>query len=225
VWSFLSAGLKHHVATIFTFVYLRVNQLIVFHYCGEHETGIFAVALTLAFGLFGMVGALQLALYPRVIHFAYDHEVTTRSLRIGFYGGLLIAAFFAVLARPLLHLYGGGKYVEAVWPFRLLLPAAWLFSLSAIVAPYYIKAGMFGVGSSITVVLGCASMALNYLLVRPFAASGAAFATFATTMAGFVGTLFLMRLISGSNPMGALYPHFGQEIRAVKRLFSSRSEA
>ncbi len=217
-WRFVSAGLKIHVATVCTFGYTTANQLLVFHYAGSEQTGLLAVALTLSFGLFGAFGALQVALYPRVIHGTDDLDVTIRMLRLGLYSGLVAAVALVVAARPLLHAYGGERFLEAAPAFRLLVLAAWTVSLSSLAAPYVVKAGAFGLASASALVLGICSVALNLLLVPRHGTIGAAAATLGTTLLGFALSLGMLRLLSGRWPWAALLPDFGAERAAAEAL-------
>jgi O-antigen/teichoic acid export membrane protein len=225
VLAFFSVGLKQHIAAVALFGYVRVNQLIVFHYCGAHQTGLYAAAYGLSFGVFSGFGALQLALYPRVIHHSDDLQITTRSLRIGLYSGILIITPLILFAHTIMRAYAGSRFQEAEGIFQLLVPSAWFLSLSSLVAPYYIKSGAFGLGAIIAITLGCCSIVANFLLVPPFAGIGAAGATLVTTLLGFVLNLGLLRLISGVSPMSLFLPYFGQEITALKTALSSWTTA
>lgn len=220
VWQFLSAGLKQHVATISTYLYTKVNQLIVFHYCGESQTGLLAAALILAFGIFGVFGALQLALYPRVIHFTDDLEITIHSLRLSFYAGLLLMAPLLLFAGPILRIYGGEPFEEAAWIFRFLVLGAWILSLSSLAAPYFIKRGAFMMMATTAVLLGGASLLMNFLLVPRFQAVGAAVATALTMLLGFLLVLAVVRVLSGSNPLEMFKPRFGRELAQINAWLS-----
>ncbi|HEX8949591.1 MAG TPA: oligosaccharide flippase family protein [Dissulfurispiraceae bacterium] len=197
----IAAGLKQHVATIAVFIYTRINQLMIFKYCGEAEAGIFAVAQTLAFGFMFFPLTLQTVLYPRVIHSSDDYEVTIRSLRLGFYGWGAGVALITVCAKPLLLLYGGNSFLPSVAMFRTLMVAAWLLPLSSLVAPYCIKVGAFNACSASAVVLGIISMGLNFFLIPAYSGNGAALATALTCVAGFFLSLFLLWYLTRRNPL------------------------
>jgi O-antigen/teichoic acid export membrane protein len=216
IWSFLGAGAKQHVATISGLVQTSLNQIIVFHYCGDYQTGLLAAANTLAFGCFAAFGALQLALYPRVIHSSDDLEITIRSVRLALYGGPVLVIPLVLLAHPILRAYGGSQFDQAASGFRLLVPAAWLMSMSTLTAPYYVKAGAFGLASATAVLLGAISIALNVVLAQSFAATGAAAATLVTLLVGFLLALLMVRFISGKSPLPVLLPRFEREIAVLR---------
>jgi O-antigen/teichoic acid export membrane protein len=223
VMGFIAVGLKQHVGTVASFIYTRLNILIVFHYSGAEQTGFLATAWVLAFGIFAMFGSFQLALYPRVLHNADDFTITIRSMRLSFYVGLVFVLPLIAGARLILSAYGGGAFVDAAPTFRLLLLASWVMFLSSLGAPYVIKAGTFFVSSGIAVVVGVVSIAANFLLVRKFEAVGAGAATLLSVTVGFGLALALLAMISKRSPMGVFVPDFRAEWEAVRRLLAARS--
>lgn len=195
------AGLKQHVATIATFVYIKINQLIIFRYCGESETGIFAVPLSAALYLMFIPMTFQTVLYPRVIHATDDYEITIRSLRLGFYIWGIIILLMIFFAKPILLLYAGKDFLPAISTFRILLITAWLLPLSSLVAPYCIKLGAFYAMSFSALLLGAISIVLNMLLIPSFLKIGAALSTSITSLTGFCLSLILLRFLSKKNPL------------------------
>jgi len=197
----VAAGAKQHLATIATFVYTKVNQLILFRYCGDSETGMFSVSLSAAFYLMFIPMTFQTVLYPRVILATDDYEVTMRSLRLGFYGWGGIVLLMTFFAKPILFIYGGQNFLPAVTSFRILMIATWFLPLSSLVAPYCIKKGAFFGMATTAVVLGLVSIALNLYLIPNFLGRGAALATAATCVIGFGMSLLLLWYLSKRNPL------------------------
>jgi O-antigen/teichoic acid export membrane protein len=212
----IAAGLKQHIATIATFVYTKINQLIVFKYCGESNAGMFAVALSAAFYLMFVPMTFQTVLYPRVIHATDDYEITIRSLRWGFYGWGAIVFLMILFAKPILLLYAGSSFLPSVNNFRVMMIAAWFLPLSSIVAPYYIKRGAFGLASILAVLLGIISMGLNIILVPRYADIGASLATSLTCFIGFCMVLVFLWCLSQKNPFVIFNLDLRKEILSVK---------
>lgn len=200
----LGAGARQHVATVATFLYMKLNQVLVFRIAGAQEAGLFAAALNLSFAFAFIPTTFQNALYPRVIHGADDFEVTVRALRLGFYGWGAASLALAALAEPILLVYGGGEFRGAATVFRVLLLSSWLLPLSSLIAPYLIKTGAFGLASASAVALGAISIALNLLLIPRHAGLGAALATALTCAVGFVMALGLLRHLARRSPLGFL---------------------
>ena len=197
----ITAGFKQHIATIATFVYTKINLLIVFKYCGESNAGMFAVALSAAFYLMFVPMTFQTVLYPRVIHSTDDYEITVRSLRWGFYGWGVIVFFIILFAKPILLLYAGNSFLPSVNHFRILMVAAWFLPLSSLVAPYCVKIGAFYAMVITAVILGPIGVVLNLYLIPNFSGTGAALATALTCMIGFLISLFLLGYLSKRNPL------------------------
>ena len=213
----LAAGLKQHIATVATFLYTKINQILVFRYCGEANAGIFAVSLSAAFYLMFIPMTFQTILYPRVIHSPDDYEITIRSLRLGFYvwGGIVIVII--VFAEPVLLLYAGRHFLNSVHNFRILMIAAWFLPLSSLVAPYYVKAGAFGLASLSAICLGVIGITLNMFLIPRYEVMGASIATASCCLIGFCITLAFLSYLSKKNPLIMFNPEFGLEIASLKR--------
>ena len=197
----ITAGFKQHIATIATFVYTKINLLIVFRYCGESNAGLFAVSLSAAFYLMFIPMTFQTVLYPRVIHAIDDYEVTIRSLRLVFYSWGGIVLLIILLAKPILFIYGGRHFLPAVTTFRILMIAAWFLPLASLVAPYCVKIGAFYAMAITAIALGLISIALNLYLIPNFSGTGAALATASTCMIGFGVSIFLLGYLSKRNPL------------------------
>lgn len=208
----VKAGVQQHIATVATFVYTKINQIIVYRYCGEAAAGLLAVPLTIATYLIIVPNTLQTVLYPRVIHEVDSFEVTIRALRLAFYawGGLIV--MIILFAKPILFVYGGSKFLEATGVFRVLMIGFWLFPLSGIVAPYCVKVGAFLACSISALIVGVLSIVINLLLVPKFSAVGAAWATSLTCIFGFILSLLLLRYTSKRNPLTFLQPKFSKRI-------------
>ncbi|KAF1079816.1 MAG: hypothetical protein GQF41_3933 [Candidatus Rifleibacterium amylolyticum] len=215
----IKAGLKQHVATVAGFVYTRINQLIVFHYCGENDAGIFAVALNLSFSILFLPMTLQAALYPRVIHASDDYEVTIKTLRLTFYSwgaGVFLAI---LLAKPMLMIYGGEQFQPAINAFQILMLAVWFLALSSMAAPFYVKKGAFLLASLSAIALGIISITLNLFLVPRYQVTGAAIATSSTCLIGFVMVLVFLLYLSRRNPLRMFIPDFSEEIGWLKKRY------
>jgi len=220
LWTLVGAGLRYHTGTVACFAYTKLNQLTVQHHCGDIQTGLLAVALTLSFGLFGIFGAFQMALYPRVIHSADDFSITVRSMRLTFYAGLVVVLPLIVLSRYILRFYGGGQFEGAVWMLRMLVPAAWMMTISGLAAPYCVKSGAFGLTSASAVALGVISVIASHFLVPLFRGEGAAAATLLTLATGTIMTLGMLRWLGGRSPLGMFIPDFRDEWRFVRTLLT-----
>jgi len=212
LWAFLCAGLKQHVGTISMFAYTRVNQLIVFHFWGDRETGLLAAAHALAFGCFTAFSAAQAALYSQIVQDKSDGlDLTIAMMRIALYSGFFLVIPAMLAAEWLLQAYGGSQFIEAAWSFRMLAPAAWVLSVAGMAAPYYVRAGAFTLASANSVIVAVIGVGLNLWLVPALGANGAAAATLLTLALAFFGVLWMIRIMSGAWPWRAFVPDFRSE--------------
>ncbi len=161
----LKNGLTLHVATIATFAYTKVNQLIVMKYSGAAEAGIFSVALNLAFASMIIPGVLQTVLYSRIIQTEDTFKITIKSMKYNFFGWGAVVMLLVIGAEPIIMLYAGVAFRGSVNTFRVLMIAAWFLSMSALPAPFFVKSGVFRLMSLSAVLLGVISIGANYFLV------------------------------------------------------------
>jgi len=161
----------------------------------------------------------QTVLYPRVIHAMDDYEVTIRSLRWGFYGWGVIVFLMLLFAKPILLLYAGSRFLPSVNNFRVLMVAAWFLPLSSILAPYYVKAGAFGLASISAMFLGIISICLNMLLVPRYADVGASLATALTCLIGFCAVLLFLWHLSQRNPLVVFHLDLKKEMASFRSAF------
>jgi O-antigen/teichoic acid export membrane protein len=211
----IKAGAKQHIGTIATFVYTKVNQIIVFRYCGASEAGIFAVALNLVFAILFIPETFRTVLYPHVIHAQDDYEATIKAARLGFYIWGAAAALIVWFARPIVTLYAGDKFLPAVSIFRILMVGFWLLSTASLFAPYFVKKGAFILNSSITLLLALVGMGLNNLLVPRYASTGAALATTTACFVGFCMILVSMRYMTKKNPLSIFKLNLGDSLESI----------
>jgi O-antigen/teichoic acid export membrane protein len=117
-------GLRVQVATTFTFLLLRVDQLLVQRLLGFRELGLYSLAVILAELLWLVTDPFAASLLPHQVRAEGGDErrlgfATARlALAVGLVGG--VAAW--VLAPYAIRIAYGEAFVDAAWPFRLLLP-------------------------------------------------------------------------------------------------------
>jgi len=211
----INAGLKQHPATISTFIYTKINQLILFKYCGEFDTGIFSVSLNLIFSLMTIPMTFQTVLYPRVIHSNDDYEITVKAIRVTFYWWGMFIIFSMIFAKPIILLYAGKNFLPSVNILRILLASAWFLPLSSLLAPYYVKSGAFIIASFSAIILGIISIGLNLFLIPIYKTIGAALATSITTLIGFIMTLLFLWYLSKRNPLVVFRPEFKKDFNEI----------
>jgi O-antigen/teichoic acid export membrane protein len=193
------AGLRVHIATIATFIMLKLNQLMLVNMRGDAEAGFYAVSLQLVSAVMMVPMAIQSAMYPRVVHGKDDFYVTEKAMRFYVYGWSIITFILFMGAPWIISIYAGSEYASSAKPLKILLFAYWFMQLSALVSPYMIKKGAFWLYSLSGITLAMVSMFLNWVLIPIYGANGAAYATLISTAVIFTLSMIFIRVLSGKN--------------------------
>jgi O-antigen/teichoic acid export membrane protein len=77
----ITAGLKVHLGTVSTLLYVRVDQILVYNLGGREETGFYAIAVAIAMQVMLVPLAVQQVLYSRLIG-QEDADAAKLSIRV-----------------------------------------------------------------------------------------------------------------------------------------------
>jgi O-antigen/teichoic acid export membrane protein len=197
------SGLQAHIATVATLLYVRFDQILVYHMANAAETGIYAVAVTIVTQLMVLPMTIQEVLYPRVIEAETggDAEVTVRVTQFTLiaFGACVVVIW--LLAGPLVTIYAGHDFDAVVPLVRWLLPGVYFFCVPNLLSPYWTKRGYFLLGSLTAILLLALNLVLNWLWIPQHGALGAAWATTATYFVGMCTSLALFSFLSGRNSL------------------------
>lgn len=158
----IAFGVKAYVAQIFFYLVLRADQVLVAHYAGFRQLGLYALATTVAELLWLLTFPLAGALLPHMVRARAgdDRRLSFSTARISLLI-LTIAAvgvwFLAPLAIPIV--YGAG-FAGAVAALRLLLPGVVALGAAIPLGSVLVKEGRM----VITSVLGLGAFGLNIAL-------------------------------------------------------------
>jgi glycosyltransferase involved in cell wall biosynthesis/O-antigen/teichoic acid export membrane protein len=158
----IAFGVKAYVAQIFFYLVLRADQILVAHYAGYHQLGLYALAATVAELLWLLTDPLAGALLPHMVRARAgdDRRLSFSMARISLLI-LTVAAvgvwFLAPFAIPIV--YGAG-FAGAVPALRLLLPGVVALGAAKSLGSVRVKEGRM----VITSVLGLGAFGLNVAL-------------------------------------------------------------
>ena len=203
----LKAGLKTHIATIATLLYVQFDQIWVRAVSGEEQTGLYNAAVTIAMQLMLLPMTIQEVLCPHIMQADPEDEAATiiTVTRFAFFAFLGCLVIVCVLAWPLVMLLAGEQYEESVSLLRWLLPGILCFSIPNLLSPYWVKKGRFVLASATGASLLAVNFLLNYLWIPDHGALGAAWATDVTYLTGMLLSLVVFYLLSGHNPLGIFW--------------------
>jgi O-antigen/teichoic acid export membrane protein len=197
------AGLKVHVATVSTLLYVKLDQILLYNMAGNAETGIYAVAVNVTVGLLILPLAVQQVLYPRIINSVPENDAyaTIRVTRYTFFFFALCLVFVYFLADPLIALYAGTAFQASTPLLRSLLAGTLLFSIPNLLSPYWVKKGYFLLASASALTLFVVNLLLNFLWIPRYGAKGSVWATNVTYFVGAVVSLVVFYYLSHQNPL------------------------
>jgi O-antigen/teichoic acid export membrane protein len=158
---------------------------------GAAETGIYSIAAQLVDIVLIFPGTFAAVLFP-ALHGAPDprQDVVRITKIVGAVLLLSCAALGAVAQFFILLLYGSA-YLDAVLPFRLLLPGAFLLGVETVVVQHFARAGFPGFLAAYWVIGIAVNLAFNTFLIPLYGGAGAAVAS--TLGYGVVAILVLRR--------------------------------
>ena len=158
----IAFGVKAYVAQIFFYLVLRADQVLVAHYAGYRQLGLYALATTVAELLWLLTNPLAGALMPHMVRARAgdDRRLSFSMARISLVI-LTIAAAGAWFLAPLVipTVYGAG-FTGTVPALRLLLPGVVALGAATPLASVLIKEGRM----VMTSVLGLGAFGLNVAL-------------------------------------------------------------
>lgn len=189
-------GIRVWARGLATFTNARIDQVIMGLIASEASLGIYAVAVNAGEVALYIPGSVAIALFPIIVSTAKDKrlELTLRVARALFLITLASIAAAALAGSALIPVVFGHRYDGSVMPFLWLLPGALGFSIMAVFGTALVASGAPGrssLGPTAALVVG---VALDFALIPPYGADGAAAAaTFAFLAGGIVSTLLHWR--------------------------------
>jgi O-antigen/teichoic acid export membrane protein len=188
-------GLRAWVGTFADALTFRIDQIILGVLATEAALGIYAVAVNASELLLYLTGGAAMALLPVVAGSppSLRAERTLHAFRSVALATAASVAVAAVAGPALLPLAFGSRFDGSVTPFLLLLPGVLGAVLLAIFTNALVASSAPGLSSLGPLVSLFVGLALDFALIPPFEASGAAAAASAAFLAGGVTSLLAYR--------------------------------
>jgi O-antigen/teichoic acid export membrane protein len=191
----LRFGLRAWVGTLADDLNFRVDQILVGVIASEAALGIYAVAVNAYEILLYLPGGAATALLPLIAGSPREMRAERtlhafRSVALVTAASVVVAAF---LGPALLPIAFGSSFEDSVTPFLLLLPGVLGALLLAIFTNALVASSAPGLSSLGPLVSLFVGLALDFALIPPFGASGAAAAASAAFFAGGVTALLAYR--------------------------------
>ena len=207
----LAFGVRAWIGTLSTAFNERLDQILVALLASEAVLGIYATAVNAFDVLLYLAAAAATAMVPLVAR--ADPALRTGRVLAAFRAVALVTAIGIALAAAagpeLIRLVFGDGFHASAAPFLWLLPGALGFAALAIFSSALVGSsapGRSSAGPLVSLVLG---IALDFVLVPPLGASGAAIAASAGLLAGGAVALALYRRLSGFPLRALVVPELG----------------
>ena len=203
------------------FLNFRADQILMGFLATRAALGIYAVAVSASEALLYLSFAVGSAIVP-VIGGSEESkrgERTLQTLRALLLTTAVAIAFAAVIGPTLLPLLFGADYKRSVTPFLFLLPGALGFAALSVLGGALVAGGRPGRASNGFVVATIVGVALDFALIPPLHATGAAIAASAAFIVGGCAAIASFRR-THPVPRRAFVPG-GDDVRSLVALMSS----
>jgi len=220
-------GKKFYISIIAGVIIIRADLLIVNHFRGPAEAGVYAVASQIATLLMLLPGVIATLLFPRVASSDDKHGVL--AMRVTRYTSFLmaitcVATVPIAFALPLIY---GASFTDATIQLLILLPGVYAISLESVLVQHFTGTGLPAAIPAFWIVTVVLSVGLNLLFVPRFGARAAAVNSTISYTLIFVLVAYYFCLKTG-NPLSEILVLRRAELRelpATTRLhaFSKRA--
>jgi O-antigen/teichoic acid export membrane protein len=199
-------GVKFHVATLAGLLIFRADLLVVNHFRGAAEAGVYSVASQVAMMLMVLPGVIATLLFPRVTAEQETRaELTCRVTR----HTTFVMLFICLLSVPmsfLLPLLYGAAFADVSMQLLILLPGVFLIGIESVLVQYFNAEGLPAAIPFFWIVTLLLNLALTLALVPPYGARGAALASTISYTIIFALVALYFRARAGRSLMEALLP-------------------
>ncbi len=193
----MTYGVKFHVATLAGLLIFRADLLVVNHFRGASEAGVYSVASQVAMLLMVLPGVIATLLFPRVT--AERDESAHLTCRVARHTTfvMLVVCLCSVPASFVLPLLYGAAFGDVTVQLLILLPGVFLIGIESVLVQYFNASGLPRAIPLFWLATLCLNLALTFALVPAWGARGAAFASSASYALIFALVALYFRARSG----------------------------
>jgi O-antigen/teichoic acid export membrane protein len=182
----ITYGLKFHISILAGAIIIRADLLVVSHFRGTAEAGVYSVASQFALLLMLLPGVIATLLFPRVTAEQDARGETTCQVTRSATLIMFVCCLAAVPLSFLLPLVYGAAFADATKLLLILLPGVYLMGLESVLVQHFNALGLpraIPIYWLVTLIL---NLVLVFSLVPRFGAQGAAIASTISYAAIFV---------------------------------------
>src|SRR5437870_532074 len=170
----LAYGVKFYISIMAGAIIFRADLLIVNHFRGEAEAGVYAVASQVSFLLLMLPGVIATLLFPRVASSQdqsgeFAVQVTRHTSLI-----MLATCVAAAAGSFILPLVYGARFSDATMQLLILLPGVLLMGLESVLVQHFTGTGLPWTIAIFWIITLLINVGSNLLVVPVYGARGAA---------------------------------------------------
>ncbi|HSK65176.1 MAG TPA: polysaccharide biosynthesis C-terminal domain-containing protein [Pyrinomonadaceae bacterium] len=173
----ITYGLKFHVSVLVGAIIFRADLLVVNHFRGADEAGVYSVATQFSLLLMLLPGVIATLLFPRVTSEQDASGETTWLVTKHTATIMLGCCLGAVPVSFLLPWVYGAAFANATWLLLILLPGVYLIGLESVLVQHFNALGLPRIIPVYWVVTLIVNLILVFALVPRYGAFGAAIAS------------------------------------------------
>lgn len=173
----ISYGIRFHVSILAGAIILRADLLVVNHFRGAAEAGVYSVASQFAMMLMLLPAVIATLLFPRVTAEQDARGETTCQVTRQTTLIMFVCCLAAVPFSLLLPVMYGIEFRDATWLLLILLPGVYLISLESVLVQHFNALGLPAAIPVYWIVTLVLNLILVFALVPRFGAQGAAIAS------------------------------------------------
>lgn len=173
----ISYGIRFHVSILAGAIILRADLLVVNHFRGAAEAGVYSVASQFAMMLMLLPAVIATLLFPRVTAEQDARGETTCQVTRQTTLIMFVCCLAAVPFSLLLPVMYGTEFRDATWLLLILLPGVYLISLESVLVQHFNALGLPAAIPVYWIVTLVLNLILVFALVPRFGAQGAAIAS------------------------------------------------
>ena len=210
-------GLKFHVSVVALLLIVRADLLLVNHFRGQAEAGVYAVAAQVASLIMLLPAVVATLVFPRIVASAdASGEFTMRVTRHTSFVMLLLCLAAAPASFALPYVYGAA-FRDAPLQLLILLPGIFLMALQAVLVQYFNSLGVPRLIPAFWVMTLLVNLGLNFVLIPRYGARGAAISSTASyTMIFLLVSIYFFRRTG--NHFAHAFVLRGGELREMLRM-------
>lgn len=189
-------GIRAYFSSLFAFLVIRIDMLMVQQYLGAEKVGYYSTATTFIDMLYILPTVIGTLIFPKLSGLDDEHrkrKLTVKTAILSAVVMLFISIFFYFIFDYVVVLLYGKAFLPASDPFRWLLPGVIFLSANTVLMNYFASSGM----PVITIISPGIALAINIIINTYFIPKfGLVGASFSSSIAYFLMLLFSILYIS-----------------------------